>query len=104
MPSLSKASGDRDDDRQDDLRIAAAISAAVADDPAGHLGQAAEPCRRQRQFMRLSGRERKGDHPPRAIAEHARLGAIAAARAAERLAPVTRRAVGPPFFAPAALA
>src|SRR5690349_24371698 len=77
--------------------------AAVAHHPQRHAREAAEEPRRERQLVRLARRERERDRPAPAVGDHARLGAEAAARAAERLAPVPL-ARGSPFLgAPAAL-
>ena len=53
--------------------------------------------------MRLSGGEREGNGAPAPICDHAGLCAIAAARAAKRLAHISLLAVDPLFSAPAAL-
>src|SRR5690349_9716858 len=85
----------------DQLPERAGAVAAVAHHPQRHAREAAEEPRRERQLVRLARRER--DRPAPAVRDHARLGAEAAARAAERLAPVPL-ARGPPFLgAPAAL-
>src|ERR1043165_1341099 len=77
--------------------------APVTDDPARHVGQTAEQPRRKRQFMRLPGGERKGNRPPAPVCDHTGFCAIAAARAAKRLAHISLLAVDPLFSAPAAL-
>jgi hypothetical protein len=59
----------------------------ITDAPSWHIRQAAKQARRQWQFMRLSGRQRKGDGTPATVCDHAGFGAVAAARAAKRLAP-----------------
>src|SRR4051794_31515555 len=77
--------------------------AAIADDPQRHAGELVEEPGRQRQLVRLARGQREGDRAAPPVGDHARLGAEAAARAAERLAPVPF-ARGPPFLgAPAAL-
>lgn len=75
----------------------------VTDNPSGHIGQATEQPRSKRQFMRLPGGEREGYRPPAPIRDNAGFCAIAAARAAKRLAHISLPAVDPLFFAPAAL-
>ena len=77
--------------------------APVTDNPSGHIRQTAEQSRRKGQFVRLPGGEREGDGAPAPIRDHAGFCAIAAARAAKRLAHISLTAVDPLFCAPAAL-
>ena len=77
--------------------------AAVPDNPPGHVGQTAEQPRGKRQFVRLPGGEREGDGAPAPVRDYAGFRAIAAARAAKRLARISLLAVDPLFSAPAAL-
>ena len=77
--------------------------AAVTDNPSGHIGQATQQPRSKRQFMRLSGGERKGNGPPAPLGDYAGFCAVAAATAAKRLTTISLLAVDPPFCAPAAL-
>src|SRR6185369_14781558 len=76
--------------------------AAVPDNPPGHVRQTAEQTRGKRQFMRLPGGEREGNRAPAPVRDHAGFCAIAAARAAKRLAHLSLTAVDPLFSAPAA--
>src|SRR5215218_1081469 len=55
------------------------------------------------QFMSLARRQDEGHRAPAPVGDPARLGAVAPARAAQRLTLISRRAVGPLFSAPAAL-
>src|SRR3954452_19482170 len=71
--------------------------------PPGHVRQTAEQTRGKRQFMRLPGGEREGKCAPAPVRDHAGFRAIAAARAAKRLAHISLSAVDPLFSAPAAL-
>src|SRR5215218_6667697 len=76
--------------------------AAVAHDPKRRLRQTVQEAGRERQLMGLTRRERETDGAPAAVRDHARLRAVAAARAAERLARVPL-CLAPPFrAAPAA--
>jgi len=77
--------------------------AAVPDNPPGHVRQTAEQPRGKRQFMRLSGGECEGNGPPAPVCDHTGFCAVAAARAAKRLAHISLVAVDPLFCAPAAL-
>src|SRR3954452_24337606 len=77
--------------------------APIADNPSGHVRQTAEQPRGKRQFMRLSGGEREGNGAPAPVCDHTGFCAIAAARAAKRLAHISLLAVDPLFCAPAAL-
>ena len=77
--------------------------AAVPDNPPGHVRQTAEQTRGKRQFMRLPGGEREGNRAPAPVRDHTGFRAIAAARAAKRLAHISLTAVDPLFCAPAAL-
>ena len=77
--------------------------APVTDDPSGHIRQAAKQPRGKRQFMRLSGGECEGNGPPAPVCDHTGFCAVAAARAAKRLAHISLTAVDPLFCAPAAL-
>ena len=77
--------------------------APITDNPSGHIGQTAEQPRSKRQFMRLPGGEREGSRAPAPVRDHAGFRAIAAARAAKRLAHISLFAVDPLFCAPAAL-
>ena len=75
----------------------------ITDNPPGHVRQTAEQPRGKRQFMRLPGGEREGNRAPAPVRDHAGFRAIAAARAAKRLAHLSLTAVDPLFCAPAAL-
>ena len=77
--------------------------APVTNNPPGHIGQTAEQPRGKRQFMRLTGGERESDGAPTPVCDYAGFCAIAAARAAKRLAYISLLAVDPLFSAPAAL-
>src|ERR1044071_4233806 len=77
--------------------------APVTDNPSGHIRQTAEQSRRKGQLMRLPGGERDGNRPPAPVGDHTGFCAIAAARAAKRLAYISLAAVDPLFSAPAAL-
>ena len=76
--------------------------AAVADDPERRLRQPVQQTGRQRQFVRLPRREGEGHRTPAAVGDPDRLRAVAAARAAERLAVVALRRRPPFRAAPAA--
>jgi hypothetical protein len=55
------------------------------------------------QLMGLAWSQDEGHRPSKPVGDHARLGAVAATRAAQRLTLIARRAGGPLFSAPAAL-
>ena len=77
--------------------------APVTDNPSRYVRQTAEQPWGKGQFMRLPGGEREGDGPPAPVRDHTGFCAVAAARAAKRLAQVSLLAVDPLFSAPAAL-
>src|SRR3954453_13690816 len=77
--------------------------APAPDNPRGHIRQTAEQSRRKGQLMRLPGGEREGNGAPAPVRDHTGFCAIAAARAAKRLAHISLLAVDPLFSAPAAL-
>src|SRR5689334_25377597 len=79
-----------------------ARAAAVGRHPLGHARQTVERGHGMRQLVRLPWREAEGDGPSLAVGDHAGLGAVAAARAAERLTPVALRRSAPFRAAPAA--
>ena len=87
----------------DALAKGIAGKAAVPDNPPGHVRQTAEQPRGKRQFMRLPGGEREGNRAPAPVRDYTGFCAIAAARAAKRLAYISLTAVDPLFCAPAAL-
>ena len=60
--------------------------AAIGHDPKGNDGKGGQQQWRQRQFVRLPGRQRKTDGTSLCIGDHAGLAAITAPRPAERLA------------------
>ena len=55
------------------------------------------------QLMGLARSQDEGHRPSQPVGDHARLGAVAATRAAQRLTLIARLAGGPLFSAPAAL-
>src|SRR5215210_8012319 len=71
--------------------------APVTDNPSGHIRQTAEQSRRKGQLMRLTGGEREGNGAPAPVRDHTGFCAIAAARAAKRLAHISLLAVDPLF-------
>src|SRR3954465_894146 len=71
--------------------------------PLRHPGQALQKRDRMGQLMGLARRQDEGHRPSKPVGDHARLGPIAPARAAQRFTLIARRAGGPLFSAPAAL-
>ncbi|MBV9969456.1 MAG: recombinase family protein [Xanthobacteraceae bacterium] len=76
--------------------------ATVADHPAWEVRQPSEQAGCQRQFVCLAGGERERDGPSRPVGDHARLGAIATARTAQRLPAVALGCIASFLTAPAA--
>src|SRR3954447_26707108 len=72
--------------------------APITDNSPGHVRQTAEQPRGKRQFMRLTRRKREGNRAPVPVRDHAGFRAIAAARAAKRLAHISLTAVDPLFW------
>ncbi len=87
----------------DVLTKAVAGVAAVGYHPLGYARQLVKQRHGLRQLVRLTGCECKGDGSSATIGNHARLGAVAAPGAAERLTLISLLAVSPLFSAPAAL-
>src|SRR5215212_6299163 len=87
----------------DVLAEGVAAQASVRHHPLRHPGQALQERDGLRQFMRLARRQNKGHRPSEPVGDHARLGAVAATRAAQRLTLIALFAGGPLFSAPAAL-
>src|SRR4051812_20002879 len=87
----------------DVLAKGVAAQASVRHHPFRHPGQALQERDRMRQFMRLARSQDEGHRASKPVGDHARLGAVAATRAAQRLTLIARLAGGPLFSAPAAL-
>src|SRR5215207_7010416 len=87
----------------DVLAKGVAAQASVRHHPLRHAGQALQKRDGVGEFMSLPGSQEEGHRPSKPVGDHARLGAVAAARAAQRLTLIARLAGGPLFSAPAAL-
>ena len=87
----------------DVLAEGVAAETSVRHHPLRHAGQALQERDRMGQLMGLARRQNKRHRPSEPVGDHAGLGAIAAARAAQRFTLIARLAVGPLFSAPAAL-
>src|SRR4051794_26695101 len=77
--------------------------ASVRHHPLRHAGQALQERDRMGQLMGLAWSQDEGPRASEPVGDHARLGAVAAPRAAQRLTLISTLAVGPLFSAPAAL-
>src|SRR5215217_347023 len=87
----------------DVLAKGVAAQAAVRHHPLRHTRQALQERDGVGQLMGLARSQDEGHRPSKSVGDHARRGAVAAARAAQRLTLIARRAGGPRFSAPAAL-
>src|SRR4030095_2046845 len=87
----------------DMLATGVAAQASVRHHPLRHAGQARQKRDGVGEFMSLPGSQDEGHRPSKPVGDHARLGAVAATRAAQRLTLIAPLAVGPLFSAPAAL-
>src|SRR4051812_28925407 len=87
----------------DVLAKGVAAQASVRHHPLWHARQALQKGNCMGQLVGLARRQDEGHRPSKPVGDPARLGAVAATRAAQRLTLISPLAVGPLFSAPAAL-